>query len=223
MRCKYLTRFLLIITFFLSGCTGQYDLKISGTKLDEKIVMNIYDYDHNVRQYEEAKIDMAEEFINKDYYAFFEDYNQLYIKTLEKKDNYTKVTLKYDFNMDNFENSNYIKTCFQNSKIKNKEKYYQIELTGYFYCLYGEQLDIRVMSHNKVLSNNANQVKGNKYIWHIDKSNYQNVDIGIKLEKESFAQKISNYTLPIVILFIVLVSIITITIIKIKEKKHNQI
>ena len=60
-------------------------------------------------------------------------------------------------------------------------KLMNIKLSGGFYCLYSNKIDINVISNYEVLNNNAKKVNGNKYTWTIDNSN--NVDIMLTVSK----------------------------------------
>ena len=69
----------------------------------------------------------------------------------------------------------------ENSSLVETDEYYNIKLSGGFYCLYSNKIDINVISNYEVLNNNAKKVNGNKYTWTIDNSN--NVDIMLTVSK----------------------------------------
>ena len=214
---KWLT--LLFILIIMTGCSGEYYLTINDNQMSEKITMNIYESDHKKRQYEADKIDIASDFIKKDYYAFFENYDELYNKKILKKNNYTSVILDYDFTMDNYDKSYYINSCFQTKKINQNKDTYIIELSGNFYCLYGKELNIKVKSYNKVISSNADNVNGNVYTWNINSGNVKDVSIMMKIKIERLFNNFIRYILIISVSIIILIVVL---IFLRKQKANNK-
>ena len=197
------------IAFILTGCTAQYNLEIDGNKFYENIETQIYDYQINEIK-ENGVGDVDNPFsvlLNNDQLALSNDDSKFYKKTIKESNGTKTINLSYKYSLEEFKNSNTLKTCFENYKFDTDGKYYDFEATGYFYCLYGESLDINIKTSNKVVSNNADEVKGNTYTWHI--SNDENINIKIKMEKTN--KKVYQYMLisfgAIIIILILLVLI----------------
>lgn len=219
MKRKWNLLLIALLSLIITGCKGEYKIVINGSKLSEEITTYIYDSDHKKREYNSDKIDMANEFINSDSYAFFEDYNHLYNKKVYDKSDYQEVKLKYDYNMNNFAKSNFLNICFENSEVVNGKNTLKVSLSGHFHCLYGDSLDIKVKSKNKVIKNNADKKDGEYYIWTIDKDNYKSVDISLEVSKKSFWSNISIYLLCASIVLMILFIIVFIAM---KRKKNNE-
>lgn len=213
--------FVFLCLFILSGCTSIYELKIEGNEFNETITTYIYpgDREYDMSLFEDTLDygDRIEAFINRDSYPFFENYDIIYDKNIEKIENYEKVQLKYKYTAEEFKKSNAINLCFHNFDFEEEEDKYIINLSGYFYCLYNnESLDIIIETKNKVFENNANEVDGNKYIWHINQENYKDIDIKINM-----SNKKSNTLLYLITIAICLAMILFIISLIIKRRKES--
>lgn len=209
--------------FILSGCTSQYELKIDGDQFNETITTYIYSGD---REYDmslfEGTLDYGDRigaFMTDDSYPFFQNYDFVYDKKVEKIADYEKVQLKYKYTAEEFKKSNAINLCFQQFQFNEEKDRYIINLSGYFYCLYNnESLDIMIETKNEVFQNNADEVNNNKYIWHITKENFKDVEISLNLSKNKSK---GTVILISIVLSIVIGFIITFLILSILKKKSK--
>ena len=180
--------FVLLILFLLCGCTTTYELKISNNSFKENIditIPNAIDDYKAVVDPETGVIverdNQLESIIDSDNSALFSKKSN-YKKTVKKFDDYTNVNMKYKYDESKFKDSNVLKTCFDKAEFKSKQNY-SISASGYFYCLYSDSLDIKIITNNKVISHNANEVVNNTYIWHITQNNRDNVNIEFVVTK----------------------------------------
>ena len=183
---KIIILFMFVIT--LCGCTTTYELKIDGNQFKEKITTYIYMGDRESAKYDdEATASRIDAFVERDVYPYFQRYDSVYDKKVNKINDYEEVILKYKYNGDEYKDSNAVNLCFENRNFDITEDYYDINLSGYFYCLYDNKtFDIKIQTSNKVIKHNADAKEGNKYVWHIDSSNFKDVNIQMKIGKESF-------------------------------------
>lgn len=169
---------LFLLPVLLTGCTINYDLIIDKNSLTETISGVANKEDYEIKE-TDTDINLFYTLINDDVSSLTEG-NDLYIKNII--DNGNGINYDYTYNYKrNFEKSRIINTCFENHYIDETDEYYYINLSGNFYCLYADKIDINVISNYEVIDNNAQSVNGNKYKWIIDKSD--NVDISLTVSK----------------------------------------
>lgn len=214
---------IFIILILLTGCSSEYTLKVSNNKFEEDInviipksiipvetsehVENEYDLDDQITPFIEGKtysLTGSEKFYKK--------------KSIEYND-YFNVIMNYAYDENEFQNADSVNLCFEYPEFDFSETYY-INLQGTFYCLYTDSIDIKIVTDNKVSFNNADEVRGNTYIWHIDQTNEDYVDIKIDIDKGASRK----------IIYIVIVGVIFVTTILfvgyklyIKYKENNSI
>ena len=202
--------FFLISLIFLSGCTINYNLSIDKDVLTEDISGTVTN--DEIMPEIEGKSD-----VNPKYYylylddsALISDSNEKYTKNITDIENGKKFNFNYKYK-NNYDKSKIINSCFENSNVKETDTYYSIELSGEFYCLYSDKININVISNYVVLENNAKEVNGNKYSWVIDDSSnvniFLNISKEIKYEEPSKTKFISTFQLVGLIIFAVLTGI----------------
>ena len=184
---KKIIMMLVIFVFILTGCSSEYNLEISNNKIKENIKVEILDADFpkEVPGIDVELNDRITPFINNDQYPIFNNTKIKYKKKVTKVGDLTKVTLNHTYTHDEFRNSNTFKTCFEKASFKKTRKGYDLDLSGSFYCLYGDSIKINVKTNNVVLDHNADKVSGNVYTWVIDDKNVKDVDIYLSLSKRS--------------------------------------
>lgn len=198
----------LIFLLLLTGCTIDYNLVIDKDSIKETITGTAYKEEYEVRE-EDSGLNLFYTYINDDINPLiFGD--GLYTKDINEIDN--GINYKYDFiYKNNYDKSKIINSCFENSNVKETDTYYSIELSGEFYCLYSDKININVISNYVVLENNAKEVNGNKYSWVIDDSSNVNISLNIskevKYEEPSKTKFISTFQLVGLIIFAVLTGI----------------
>jgi len=182
---------ILLLILFIPACSKEkiendtinYNLKISDI-YEEKIYFSL-----PTNAYEIADEDLDYSFISLEYSLLYDEqepihsnHNEKYIKTINKTKNSIDVNLKYNYIENDFLNSNYIKNCFENYEINSEEEYFEIKLSGEFYCRYDKNLNITITSNHNVLNTNGSKSK-NIVTWNINASNYKNTDIYYKIAR----------------------------------------
>ena len=198
----------LISLLLLTGCTIDYNLVIDKDSIKETITGTASKEEYEVRE-EDSGLNLFYTYINDDINPLISG-DGLYTKDINEIDN--GINYKYDFiYKNNYDKSKIINSCFENSNVKETDTYYSIELSGEFYCLYSDKININVISNYVVLENNAKEVNGNKYSWVIDDSNNVNISLNIskevKYEEPSKTKFISTFQLVGLIIFAVLTGI----------------
>lgn len=211
------------LIILLTGCNSEYNLEINDGIFKETIVSDIYPDSKKTISVEGIEDDdQITPFIEMEQHPFTNDNNIIYDKKIETIDNYQRVTLTYNYQEDEFANSKAINNCFENHNYSYDDKY-TIELSGTFYCLYTDYIDINIKTDYKVLENNADEVNENIYTWHINRQNLDNVSLKIILDKKSIRSTFSfnNLVMPIIIIFILLTFVISYIIFR-KIKQNNK-
>ena len=215
MKRRYLV---LILLIFLTGCSTEYKLEISNNSFKETINFTAV----NPVKYQENEVDIETDdqltpFIKKKTAALISN-DKFYKKKVQKKDDYTQVELKYNFDEDEFKQASSINNCFQYPELDFSDNYY-INLQGAFYCLYADSVDIKIETKNKVYYNNADEVQGNTYIWHIDESNIDYVDIKFEVDKGTSMKSIIVVTISLIL--VILISFIIYKVYKNKKEEND--
>ena len=209
----------VLLLLLLCGCTTTYKLEISNINIvfekNEDEDIETIDPVTGEKIESDNQIDSL---LEADTYALFSK-NSKYKKKIKKHDNYIDVNMKYTYSEKTFEDSNSLKLCFENAVFRNEKNYY-IHAKGKFYCLYSDSMDIEIYSNNKVVSNNADEVNGNSYIWHINENNVDNVEIEFEVEK-GFS-KVNIIYITSILLFLV-IGVIVYKISKNKRLINNSI
>lgn len=193
---------ILLLIVFISGCSSSYNLFISDDNFKEEIYTNfedvvIYDASPGIE-----RDDQVTPFIENDQYPFKNNRDIIYQKNVS--DDRKNVELKYNFKPEEFNQASSMNLCFDDVDYKYNKEYFEFNLSGSFYCLYSDEIDINIITNNKVLSNNADSVKGNIYTWKINSNNVDNVSIQIKIKRYEKYQ----YLFLCVVIFILIGSII---------------
>ncbi len=168
-----------VVLLLLTGCTINYDLTINENSIDEKISGNVNKSEYQLSD-EDTSPNLFYTLINGDVPALVVG-DDLYKKDISELEDKLNYNYSYTYN-NNFDKSRIINSCFENHIISETDKYYHIELSGKFYCLYSDKININVTSNYEVIDNNADKINGNKYVWTIDNSN--GVDILLTISKE---------------------------------------
>lgn len=215
---------ILLITvtmLFLTGCTVNYNLEIDGDNLNEVITGNVTKEEYEVKETDNGE-NLIYDLFNNDRDALFDEESP-YLRTLEDKGKTINYNFSYLYNY-NFDRSTIINTCFEYHMIDETEDYYYIKLSGRFYCMYSDKVNINVTSNNAVLENNATKVDGNVYSWVI--KNDKDVDILLNVSKKmkhSDNNKLKVMNTFQIIGLIVLVVLCIITIFLYKKKNRNEV
>jgi len=212
----------LLLILLVSGCTSNYELEISNDSFKENISVVINKDEIPSKPVNETieTDDQITPFLENKYSALFSNEKAYYKKKVAYYGDYINVNMKYNYNLEEFKDSNSLNLCFEEFVFENEETYY-IHAYGNFYCLYTNEININIKSNNKVIKNNATSVNGNIYTWTINDSNSNNVNIEFEVEKGFSWNKILRYGIIVTIILTVIFS--AIYYIYIKRKKNNSI
>ncbi len=222
-KIKYI---LFIVLLFLScGCSAKYQVFVENDKMIEQMTITV---PNNYDNKEKVKNNLN--FKQSAYYDIDRGETNYYTKTLEEDEENLYLKYSYTYRDTNLEKSSLMDYCFYKKSVAKNDNIVSINTTSGASCLYKDgvkQLDkltIEIITDNYVIENNADKVKGNKYIWVYNDKNFQNKLISIKIdlnrEKEKF---ISSLKLFIIIFggFLLILSIFILNI-YIKHKKNNR-
>lgn len=216
-----LRRILMIsLLVLLTGCSSEYNLKISNNNFKENISNSIpKNIIPTITQEElDAGVEFDDQitpFIEQDTASLITN-NKFYKKKVVENNDYFKIYMSYNYNEEEFKKASSINNCFQYPELDFSKNYY-INLQGSFYCLYSDSIDIKIETKNDVYYNNADEIQGNLYIWHIDESNRDYVDIKIEVDKGTPMK-----TIIIIIVSLLLVTLVTFVIYKIYKNKKEE-
>ena len=182
---------ILSILFILicCGCNAKYELDFTDDKIVEKLTVSTNSNNMSNEDIYEKYNKSITTIGGKNYYNF---------EIKENKNDSLKLNYNYEFNTSNFNTSYITKNCFSTFKFANDEEKYYILAQGNFKCLYYQyakldSLDVSIKTNHNVIENNADEVKNNEYIWHIDLNNIENINIKLitdnKVSKQSKKEK----------------------------------
>ena len=208
--------FILICLLLLTGCSVEYDVKITGDKITEKaklIETNVSLFDSKIGDNYTMREALKKE-VKGDTYS---DRNYK-IKMIESN---SEIGLSYKNATTDYSSSFVFNMCYENPVFDRNKKIVRIDTGDDFNCFdfYDniENIKVVIKTTNKVLSSNADQVIGNSYIWNI--TEYGNKRVNIEYEEKDY-----SYIYAIIyILFAIFVLFVTFSIIKIRMKKNNSI
>lgn len=230
----------LIAIFTLTSCTFQYNIKINKNTVDE--IDKMINLDRKTWNSEEYifggytfKDRVAEELeiatpvyrstpVNPYDETYKEPGAAYYEKSLIQNTNEYGLEYKYKHAIKEFGDSSAFTHCYNEVDVENTDKILSIETSDEFVCFdqfeYLDEVEVNVSTSwdYKVVSNNADKVKNNKYTWIITRDNAQNKPIKIEL------QKVFNWRLMLIIAIpIVIVAVIVYFLLKNRLSNNSEI
>ena len=206
-KIKIIIIFLIVI--LLSGCHKEYYLYINDDKITEKFDI--------VLPYSEDNIER----LNLNYYPLHANENQLYEKEIQKNGDMINAHFEYEYSPRNFVNTNSINQCFEDKEIiVDNEDYYYLKLGNMQNCMDDYDLSINIVTNNKVLSNNADKKRGNKYIWNLNNENKDQFNLEIKIAKG--VKRVNYFLIAFAVLGIIALVFLISTVVR-KSKENNRI
>lgn len=221
--------------FILTGCSANYEIDYSNNIYNESLITfgsitdinykneidNYYLRNYFLTSYKVQTGDMSENDVLNNY--------SIYNKELVNESNNYGLKLGYSYdNKDDYMESSIVYRLFSSFKID--DNYIKLDGIKNIFNNY-EMLDnikITFSTDKYVIDSNCDEVKDNKYIWYIDKNNYQNkfIEISLVSDKiELYKKNIEKNYDNIVTFIIVVVSIICLLYILViynKVKKSNK-
>ena len=200
---KFFKYFIIImILTILTGCSIDYNLYVTDNYIDENININADDNSENIND--------ANKKYNPLHYSDDIEYNQ----TVKRKNGKIIVNLQYRYKLEEFKNANSFNQGFHNRNVSLEDDIININLSDFSGFAPTVDFDIRIKTKNEVIESNADIVKGNTYIWHVDGKHKDKLKIDIKIKRGTaknesiFAQySVVLYIIGAIILFVVIFSI----------------
>ena len=200
---KFFKYFIIImILTILTGCSIDYNLYVTDNYIDENININAEDNSENIND--------ANKKYNPLHYSDDIEYNQ----TVKRKNGKIIVNLQYRYKFEEFKNANSFNQGFYNRNVSLEDDIININLSDFSGFAPTVDFDIRIKTKNEVIESNADIVKGNTYIWHVDGKHKDKLKIDIKIKRgtaknESIFEQYSVvlYIIGAIILFVVIFSI----------------
>jgi len=163
---------LVVMTLLITGCTSSYEI-VFDEKINESITIN-YDGDiYKVVEDFELEGDsfyFESELVNSRIPSLVE-FKDYYNKKIDVNNNKSIITLDYEYDYENFENSYLINECFEKSNFINKDDYYYVSLGGVFYCFGADHFTIKMKTDYEIIKENADKKEDGYYIWDIEEVN----------------------------------------------------
>lgn len=222
----------LLLLFLISGCDVNYNITVSNDSVMESSNFYFDVSDINSNEYYDGKHNTSNlpKFIDsnyrQDYFAYIYSFNDLskYSKSISSDNN--GFNLKFNYDLEKFGGSNIFNAC-KKSNYTVDDKNIVIDVSDVSNCFYNDSygslnsIKINIKTDLKVLKNNADSVNKNIYTWNINRDNYRNKKIYIKIKKKIRYDNvfIGVGFLCIVILFMIFI----IFIIKKKNLQNNSI
>ncbi len=211
---------IVCLILLTTGCTCQYNLNIKNDKIHESIVSIIDNSEipasDDLRIMGDIEIDdQIKPFIENDQFPFMDNQNIKYHKKVLEKDDTTTVTLNYDYKFDEYKKSKAY-NCFEKKVFYENNGVHNLNLSGKFYCFYGDEITINVKTDYIVKSNNADRVENGVYTWIIGEKNSNNANIEF-----SFTDRKTEFNYVIILVIITLSIAVGFMILSYVRKKYN--
>jgi len=177
---------LIGILFFISGCSINYQATITEDKISEEVIL-YSDEEYNFP----SPVFIDIEGVSGEYSAP----EDLYVEGVEyyqKTFDGTKSKYNYSFAFNEFSRSRAANMCYKAFKLTNVSDYvYLLNTNSYNSCFdyYSEIEEITInltLDTNiyQMVSNNADLINNNTYIWTLNKENYHNKHMQLVFEKK---------------------------------------
>lgn len=196
---------ILICLIFMTGCTARYTIEFNDDEIKDNLTVNNVDSEmYNIIKkgeyapvpaYKDAIINLEEPVKNEgvEYYD------------IKGKDG--NAYLDYKFKLSDFDKSHFANTCYDYFKVFREKDEIVFSTGEKFKCFFpGYNLDsveVVFKSNHKVIYNNADEVDGDSYIWHITKENKNHANIQISFEKDVKKRLLSRDVIEVFIWFLI--------------------
>ena len=185
---------------------------------EQKYDVNTIYYDLAIRDYYEESITFTlpsnayelavqnqeeEEYDSMEYVLLLDNFSRpiqnnlytLYGKNVFQLENAIEVDLKFDYLEKDFVHSNYINTCFEKHSIVDADDYFEIRLSGEFYCLQDKTMTIHVASIYEEEQTNGTHLDDGSFEWTINSQNQKNTNIYYKVFRNKKAMSTAYGTI----------------------------
>ena len=169
---------IILAIFICCGCSAKYEISLIDDEITDNLTVSYARSDETSSE--------LNEFYSDSIYAL----NNSFYKFIDKStNNEVKLNFNYEFSTSNYNSAILPNSCFETFSFLSDEDKYYIFTDGAFKCNYYEYVDLDsfdvvVNTNHVVLENNADEVKNNKYIWHVD-PNSDDVNIKFVVKKKT--------------------------------------
>ena len=210
---------LILLVLLLTGCKATYNISFD-KNINESI--KIYTSNTNIETANKETVNkVSEELYNFEYgYEYYK--KEKYYEGNNTGYNYTNKFDYEDYNM-----YTELQKCYDDFNYSNDDNTVSLSTSEQFTCFdyYPEieEVTINMTSQYNITSSNADKVDGNTYTWIINKDNYQNKPLEIKINKkqEYKEKKITSKMIITFGIFLILVLYLLLSIKKNKKGNHQ--
>ncbi len=226
--------FIIITVFLCSACTANYNLDISDEGYKEKITIKATSQSENeLFEKVEEPIYVGSEINNIDPTKKIEG-TEYYDSNLTLKDGLSNLTYSHNFKRNKFSKSYAPNTAYEtfifrkyDHDLDGYDDYTMITTTETLYYFENnpelEEIIVNIKNHYKVISSNADYVKGRTYTWHITKDNIKAVNMVYDESETTDKGKITdNYTIAYFLIIIPLLLLFYISYKKFKKYSESK-
>ena len=227
---------MIMILLLTTGCTCEYNLIIDGNTYKEEIIL-IGETQEEISEFQNNwKIPIDKDEYNKiaGFDGQYDTDGNVYKYNLSGN----KLDFNYNFNRSQFANSTAVSNCYDKLTVSNYNNTTIISTSSKNNCFnkYLEltNIKVKIKVDREVISNNADNISGNTYIWNITKENASDKSINLVLsnganeeDKPSSSSSNTNikkndYTLYIFLIILVIIVYLGYKwFMKFKDKNNN--
>ena len=129
--------------------------------------------------------------------------------------------MHFRYSLEEFQNANSVNQGFYNRSIKQDDEIIYINLSNFEGFSSEIEFDIKLKTNNEVIKNNADKVKGNTYIWHVDKDNKKNLSIEMEIKKGTGKNASNHYQFITYIAIGIIVVVILVFVLMFAKRRKN--
>lgn len=213
-------KILLLITLvlLLTGCKATYNISFDSNEINESI--KIYTDNTLIESADQKTIQKASDELYNFEYGY--DY---YKKEKFFEGNNTGYNYTYGFNYSDYNMYTQLQKCYDEFNYQNGD-YITLNTSNEFTCFdyYPEieEVTINITSKYEITNSNADEVNKNTYTWVINKDNYKNKPLSIRINKKKEYKEKKLTTKMIIVFGIFLILILALLVVKKQSKKDNQ-
>ena len=236
--------FLIFSVCLFTGCTVNYNIdidsaiseNISFIESNSNINNNIYAADINSFKSYKEEISNLNDYptsvLSNQAIDIYEPQNKVdgtlyYNSKIVDNNNQYGIIFDAKYGIKNIEYVKVFNTCYDDVKVNSDNGIIKINIKGENICFKYYSLDeinIKLKTKYKVLSNNATSKEGKYYIWTINKDNYNKQEINIEIDTTRGSKSFSLTQILLIIFGVVFVFCgIIFLIVKAINKKNNKI
>lgn len=208
---------LFTLCLLLSGCSTVVTLKIDKDKVTETISVS------GLRE-EVLFNNQLNENIKNRLNVFEREYEYYDMKEFEDNE-YVGKTYELSENIELWTELSHIRPCYESFKLEKTENNIILNTSDEYRCGYlfgANNVTLIIESDLDLVSSNADEVQGNKLIWNINESNYQNKSISFNYKTEE-TKSLQNYLIYYILFIVISLVIGGYIFINKKNKENNTI